>query len=104
MDITRLDIVPRASNHIHIHTHTHIQQLTQWRRDGFFIKQNVFDPSDLQPVMKDIEAQVETVAQKLLKAGLITDTCAGMYVCVCVCMCLGVYVCIGDEKKFMDVW
>jgi len=37
------------------------------------IKPNLFNPSELQPIMHDIEKQVESLAKTLLSAGLITD-------------------------------
>jgi hypothetical protein len=49
------------------------QQLHRFFHDGFLIKSNLFAPSELQPIMDDIEQQVDSLASILLSAGLITD-------------------------------
>lgn len=42
------------------------------------IKRDVFAPSELQPVMDDIDSQVDALAHKLLQAGRITDVCPSL--------------------------
>ncbi|KAL4452431.1 hypothetical protein ABPG75_008093 [Micractinium tetrahymenae] len=53
------------------------EELEQYWRDGFVVKNNVFKPEELRPVMEAIDRMVDELAQRLLAAGRITDPCAG---------------------------
>ena len=50
------------------------EQLATYERDGFLIIEGMFSDDELAPVIEEIEARVDSLAQRLFAAGRITST------------------------------
>ena len=55
-----------------------VEQLERYYADGFLIVEDFFSAPELQPVINEVEAKVEALAQRLHVAGHIPHTCAGL--------------------------
>lgn len=53
------------------------QQVQQYFDDGFLIVEDVLTSDDLQPIMDELDEVVDEWAEKLYRAGKISDRCAG---------------------------
>jgi ectoine hydroxylase-related dioxygenase (phytanoyl-CoA dioxygenase family) len=49
------------------------QQVAQYHEDGFLLVEDLFKPSELQPVMDEISGLVDDLAERLYQAGKIAD-------------------------------
>ncbi|NUP98550.1 MAG: phytanoyl-CoA dioxygenase family protein, partial [Armatimonadetes bacterium] len=52
-------------------------ELAQFERDGYLLIPDLFDPAELQPLIREIEEVIDQQAARLLAEGLITDPFEG---------------------------
>jgi len=58
--------------------HLTAEQLARYHADGFLIVEDYFSDADLAPVIREVEGQVDRLAERLHAAGRIPHTCAGL--------------------------